>query len=182
MFITASENVISSNQYDMVNQWLDINTNMQCICEHARLLDKLLYLQLQQSLWTEYFDVGTSEDGVWASEVHEKINRQVENKSSSSTIMNPLSFVIHYRMNIEQELQKADNELHKHLNHFKRIIGQKSQVRCVDLSIVLKAFVRRGQHKLNAEFECKKRSLHFDWEDHRLTKAFFDFKPTREQV
>jgi hypothetical protein len=85
-------------------------------------------------------------------------------------------------MNIEQQLQKIDNELNKHLHRFKRIIGQRLQVRCVDVSIILKAFVRRGQHKLNVEFECKKRLLYFDLEDHRLTKAFFDLKPTSQQV
>jgi hypothetical protein len=50
MFISASQHVISTDRHDMINQWLDISTNMQYIREHARLLDKLLYLQLQQSL------------------------------------------------------------------------------------------------------------------------------------
>ena len=72
MFISASEHVISADRHDMINRWLDISTNMQYIREHARLLDKLLYLQLQQSLWTDYFQIGSIEN-VWASEIQEKM-------------------------------------------------------------------------------------------------------------
>jgi hypothetical protein len=73
---------------------------MQYIRTQALLLDKLLYLQLQQSLWTHYFNVGTAgEDvggsgGVWALEVQDNISRQSIN---NSTVMSPLSFVIYYR-------------------------------------------------------------------------------------
>jgi hypothetical protein len=180
MFIAASEHVLlPSVSSDMVDQWLDISSNMKYIREQAHLLDKLLYLQLQQSLWTEYFHIGTLEDGVWASEVQEKISRQVTNKSTS---ISSLSFVAHYRVNIEEQLQATENDLNNHLNRFNCVIGRKSQVQCIDLSVILKAFIRKGQHKLNAEFECKKRLLHFDYQDHRLTKAFFDLKPTKKQV
>ncbi len=52
----------------------------------------------------------------------------------------------------------------------------------MDLSTILKAFVRKGQHKLHAEFQCKRRLLDFDCQDSRLTKAFFDLKPTKKPV
>ena len=179
MFIAASEHVISTNQFNMVSRWLDTATNMQYIRKHTGLVDKLLYLQLQQSLWTVYFDIGTAEDGVWSSEVQEKMSRLVMNDSTST---NPLSFVTHYRMNIDDQIKKTEKEINEHLNHFDCVIGQSSPVQSVDLSVILKAFVRKGQHKLNAEFECKKRLLHFDCQDHRLTKAFFQLKPTKQQV
>ena len=68
------------------------------------------------------------------------------------------------------------------MNRFRSVTGQKSQVQSIDLSTILKAFVRRGQHKLSAEFQCKKRLLDFDCQDARLTKAFFNLKPTKKQV
>ena len=179
MFIAASEHVISTNQFNMVSRWLDTATNMQYIRKHTGSVDKLLYLQLQQSLWTVYFDIGTAEDGVWSSEVQEKMSRLVMNDSTST---NPLSFVTHYRMNIDDQIKKTEKEINEHLNHFDCVIGQSSPVQSVDLSVILKAYVRKGQHKLNAEFECKKRLLHFDCQDHRLTKAFFQLKPTKQQV
>jgi len=102
---------------------------------------------------------------------------------SSSRSSTPLSFVTQYRKNIDEQIQNTENELNKHLNSFKCVIGHKSsQVQIFDLSTMLKAFVRKGQHKLNAEFQCKKRLLQFDCQDHQLTKAFFDLKPTKQQV
>jgi hypothetical protein len=181
MFISASEHVISTDRHEMINQWLDINTNMQYIREHARLIDKLLYLQLQQSLWADYFQIGSTEN-VWASEIQHKIDCQRMNNSDLVMNNSPLSFVINYRKNIDEELQKTENDLNKHLARFQHVMGEKSQVQSIDLSIILKAFVRKGQHKLNAEFQCKKRLLNFDCHDYRLKKAFCDLKPTKIQV
>ncbi|CAF1500166.1 unnamed protein product [Adineta steineri] len=179
MFISASENLYAPLSYDMINQWLDNNSNMRHIRKYAHLLDKSLYLQLQQSLWTEYFNIGSLPDGIWASEIQDKINHQMTNKSVT---IDPLSFVTQYRAHIEEQLHATENELNKHRNLVKYVIGQKSQVQPIDLSGMLKAFIRRGQHKLNAEFECKKRLLHFDYQGHLLTKAFFDLKPTKKQI
>jgi hypothetical protein len=194
MFLAASQHIVStSDQSKIIRCWLNNSTNMQHIRAQALLLDKLLYLQLQQGLWTEYFNVGTTAEedggggGVWASEVQEKLlnHRQLIN---DSIVISPLSFVIYYRKYIDEQLQNTEKQLTEHTNSFKsnHLLQQsKSQVQTIDLSAVaaiLKALVRRGQHKLNAEFQCKKRLLHFDYEDHRLTKAFFDLKPTKKQV
>ena len=188
MFIDASENIIPMNQYSTINIWLDISKNMQYVREYARLLDKLLYLQLQQSLWADYFQIGITEN-VWASEIQEKVNRQVNNdstsiNSTSNSSNTVLSFVIHYRMNIDEELEKTENQLNEHLDCLKRVIDstKSSQVQNINLSAILKAFVRKGQHKLNAELQCKRRLLEFDCQDHQLTKAFFNLKPTKQQV
>ncbi|UJR07034.1 hypothetical protein I4U23_011322 [Adineta vaga] len=69
MFISASKSLHASVPYNMICRWLDNSSNMRHIREHARLLDKLLYLQLQQAIWTEYFNIGSLSDGVWASEI-----------------------------------------------------------------------------------------------------------------
>ena len=193
MFMDASEYVIPMNQHSRIHKWLEISKNMQYIREYARLLDKLLYLQLKQSLWTDYYNVGTSvseaNQGVWASEVQEKMTReqqQLKHASSNCSLsIDPLSFVTHYRMNIDKQLENIENELNEHLNCFQKMMHgkeERSQVQAMHLSVIMKAFVRKGHHKLNAEFERKKRLLHFDYQDHQLTKAFFDLKPTKKQV
>ncbi len=196
MIVAASEHLLTTDQNKIIRCWLNNNINMQYIRTYARLLDKLLYLQLKEALWTDYFNIGTavedddsSSGGVWASEVQEKISRQaVMNDSILNNNNNnddPLSFVINYRRYIDEQLQKTENELNEHLNRFKhRIDGDssKSQLQTIDFSAILKAFVRKGQHRLNAEFQSKKRLLHFDCLDHQLTKAFFDLKPTKQQV
>jgi hypothetical protein len=139
MFISASEHVICADRHDMINRWLDISTNMQYIREHARLLDKLLYLQLQQSLWTDYFQIGSVEN-VWASEIQEKMaaaaGRQRMNNSIAG-LNSPLFFVTNYRNNIDVQLQKTENDLNQHLNRFRSVMGQKSQVQSMDLSTIL---------------------------------------------
>lgn len=188
MFLAAAESIIShGDQSKIIRNWLENTANMQYLRAHACLLDKLLYLQLQKSLWTTYLNAGTATaaaaaegDGIWASEVQEKISRFY---SSNSTDMCPLSFVTDYCNQIDEQIQKTEAELSQHVNNLRNpTVHSNSQVQSIDFSAILKAFVRRGQHKLNAEFQCKKRLLQFDQQDHRLTKAFYDLKPTTEQV
>ncbi|CAF1501889.1 unnamed protein product [Adineta ricciae] len=135
--------------------------------------------ELQQSLWTEYFHVGSQPDGVWACEVEEKISRQRE---QGVIHIDPMAFVVLHRVHIEEQWNTIQNDLNAHLSHVHYVIGQQSQGQSIDLAVVLKAFIRRGQHKLNADFECKKRLLRFEYQDHLLTKAFFDLKPTKKEI
>ena len=190
MFLGAAESIITnSDRSKIIRNWLENTANMQYIRAHASLLDKLLYLQLQKSLWATYLNVGTTTaaaaeeeegDAIWASEVQEKISRFY---SSNSTDICPLSFVTDYCNHIDEQIQKIETELSQHVNHLRNpVLHSNSQVQSIDFSAILKALVRRGQHKLNAEFQCKKRLLQFDQQDHRLTKAFYDLKPTTLQV
>lgn len=171
MFIAASQHVLTSEQNELARCWLNNSANMQHTREQARLLDRLLFLQLQQPLWADYLRVGET-DQVWASEVQEKMRQRVQ--INGAVVASPLSFVTEYRQHIDEQLQRIENELNEHSNRFQRLD--------VDFSSVLKAFVRRGQHRLNAEFQSKKQLLVFDCQDRRLIKAFIDLKPTKEQV
>ena len=171
MFISASQHVLTSEQNEVARCWLNNSANMQHTREQARLLDRLLFLQLQQSLWADYLRVGETDD-VWASEVQQKMRQQVQ--MNGTVVASPLSFVTDYRQHIDEQLQRTENELNQHSNRFQQL--------GVDFSSVLNAFVRRGQHRLNAEFQSKKQLLVFDCQGHRLTKAFIDLKPTKEQV
>jgi hypothetical protein len=97
--------------------------------------------------------------------------------------ISPLSFAIYYRRYIDEKLRKTENELNEHMNGFRKLLHSNSQVQNIDFSAILTDFVRRESHKSNAEFQSKKRLLHFDYQDHhRLTRAFFDLKPTKQQV
>ena len=157
MFIAAASEHVPSD----IGQWLNVSTNLQQTREQARLLDRLLYLRQQQSLWTDYFRVGSTE-GVWASEVQDKMTGQ-----SKSALL----FVTDYRHGIVEQLERTQRDLDEH------------QCRTnAGVSNMLQAFIRKGQHRLTAEFQCKKRLLAFDCQDHRLTKAFFELAPTKQQV
>jgi hypothetical protein len=125
MFISALQHVISTDRHDMINQWLDISTNMQYIREHARLLDKLLYLQLQQSLWTDYFQIVTTKN-VWALEIQKKMKHEQTNGSIIEMMNDPLSFVTNCRKNIDQQLQKIENDLNQHLTRFQTVTGKRN--------------------------------------------------------
>lgn len=186
MFLAAAETIIThSGQSKIIRNWLEKSVNMQYIRAHACLLDKLLYLQSQKSLWTTYLNAGTATtvegDTVWASEVQEKISRLYSSNLEGDIC--PLSFVTDYCKQIDEQIQKTETELSQHVDQLQNpVLQPNSQVQTVDFSAILKALVRRGQHKLNAEFQCKKRLLQFDQQDHRLTKAFYDLQPTRQQV
>ena len=183
MFLQASEHVIRVDRIETLRQCLSIKTNVASIRRHACLLDKLLYSQLQQSLWAEYFHIGSTED-VWASEVQDKIKRHMIYNVQPHTRKekDPLSFVIDYRKMIDDELQKIENQLNDHVQRSKSIFNNGSQENAIDFSALVKAFVRRGQHRLEAEMKSKRRLLEFDCEAHRLTKVFFDLQPTEQQV
>jgi hypothetical protein len=80
-------------------------------------------------------DTGGS-NGVWALEVQEKISRQFIN---DSTVMIPLSFVIYYRKYIDEQLQKAENELNQHTNSFEHLLHSRSLIQTIDISAILRA-------------------------------------------
>ena len=128
----------------------------------------------------EYCHIGSTE-GVWASEVQDKIKREIidcvqQQQKQLTNKKDPLLFVI------DDELQKIENQLNDHLQRSKSIFNYGSQEHRVDFSAIIKAFVRRGQHRLEAEIKAKRRLLEFDCEAHRLTEAFFDLQPTEQQV
>ena len=50
------------------------------------------------------------------------------------------------------------------------------------LSSIVHTFVQEHQEQLRSEMEYKKRMLILDATDHRLVRAFFAFKPKKEQV
>ena len=81
------------------------------------------------------------------------------------------------RKTIVEELKEAENELNKH--------KQLAVVRAIDinrLSTVVPAFVRKGQYKLSEDFQRRKLLLQFDANDYRMVQAFYDLKPTEDQV
>ena len=161
MVLAASEQVLGSDGMNSMNKWLNVSTNMHYTREQARRLDRLMYLQQQQSLWADYFHVGSTED-VWASEVQDKMSGQTKNA---------LLFVTDYQQGIIEQLARTQTDVDDH-----------PSLTNADVSSILQAFVRKGQHRLTAEFQCKKRLLAFDRHDHRLTKAFFELAPTKQQV
>jgi hypothetical protein len=161
MFLAASEHVLSSDGMKSMHQWLNVSTNMQSAREQARLLDRLLYLKQQQSLWADYFHVGSQYD-VWASEVQDKMSGQTKSA---------LQFVADYRQGIREQLERTQSDLD----------DRQCQTHA-DVTNILTAFIRKGQQRLTAEFQCKKRLLNLDCQDHRLTKAFFGLTPTKQQV
>ncbi|CAF3918662.1 unnamed protein product [Adineta steineri] len=67
------------------------------------------------------------------------------------------------------------------LNQHKQIeLGQSIDLH--KLSTIILAFVRKGQHKLVADFQYKKSLLQFDTNDYHLVKTFYDLKPSEDQI
>ncbi|CAF1403704.1 unnamed protein product [Adineta steineri] len=67
------------------------------------------------------------------------------------------------------------------LNQYKQIeLGQSIDLQ--RLSTIILAFVRKGQHKLSADYQYKKLSLQFDTNDYHLVQAFYDLKPSNDQI
>lgn len=80
--------------------------------------------------------------------------------------------ILKKQQNINERLQQIEYQLNEH----------KQQHTVDNLSIVIPAFVRRGQHKLLADFERKKLLLQYDANDHCLLNAFDNLQPSTDQV
>ena len=114
------------------------------------------------------------DDGIWsmavpASIVNENNLHRVKFVSKAN--------VQKHQQQLSEDLKQAEDRLET----YKRT-GMDRGMDLSQLLTIIPAFVRRGQHKLAADFERKKLLLRWDAEDYRSIKAFHDLRPTEEQI
>ena len=88
------------------------------------------------------------------------------------------------RANVEKRRERVVDEL----KEIERRMGQHKQAAIdqgIDISkllTVIPAFVRKGQHKLVADFEHKKVLLQLDANDYRTIQSFYNLNPPGDQI
>ena len=163
--LTGTENFV---------QLLDTPEKLQFVRTYAHLLNNVFYLQLEQDFW-EYYDKILTTEGILSLPFDKEMAKT--NNLHRIKFTTKIQLEKHHKI-ILSRLQKADNDLNKH----KQQQPFDTSIDTQGLSTIIPAFVRRGQHKLSAEFERKKLILKFDLNDYCLVKAFYNLKPTENQV
>jgi hypothetical protein len=153
---------------------LDTAEKLQYARSYAQLINDLFYLRLKEDFWKNYYEVMTN-SGIWSMNMSKSIIQ--ENN------LHRIQFVTQENVQkrqqtIIEELKQAEDRLTK----YKQLAHANQSIDINKLSTVVPAFVRKGQRKLSADFERKKLLLQFDVNDYRLVQAFYNLKPSQDQI
>ena len=154
-------------------QWLDTPEKLQYTRQYAQWVNDLFYLRLKQDFWEHYYHIAMT-NGLWS--------LNISNQFAKENSLRRMKFITQSNVNqrrqtVSEELKEAEKKLNTH-----KQLASNATVDMHRLSMVIPAFVRRGQRKLVADFERRKLLLQLDANDYYLVQAFYDLKPTEEQV
>ncbi|CAF1495644.1 unnamed protein product, partial [Adineta steineri] len=158
---------------DYICPLFDTREKLQYARVYAQLLNDLFYLRLKQDFWNDYYNILVT-TGVWSMKLSKQFIK--ENRLDYVQFVTQKN-VEKYQQTTVEQLKQAEIKLNQH----KQIeFGQSIDLQ--KLSTIILAFVRKGQHKLSVDFRCKKSLLRFDTNDYRLVQAFYDLKPSTDQI
>jgi len=141
--------------------------------EYAQLVNDLFYLRLKQDFWKDYYKILVDTE-IWSMKLSKQYIK--DNKLGQVQFVTQKN-VEKYRQTTMEQLKQAEIKL----NQYKQIeFGQSIDLQ--KLSTIIHAFVRKGQHKLSADFQYKKLLLQYDTKDYYFVQAFYDLKPSTDQV
>ncbi|CAF4787036.1 unnamed protein product, partial [Rotaria sp. Silwood2] len=150
------------------------------IRQYTCLIHRLFYVQLQESQWKYYYDIGMQEN-IWSGRVSKKWAAM---NSMNYTYGRSKNLIEQRLKTIQRQLQQASQALQN--------FGQQPLPQCISemnppldftkLNAIVTAVVRKGQHKLKQQFEHNKKMLMLDSTDHRLVQEVYDLKPSQQQI
>ncbi|CAF2793051.1 unnamed protein product [Rotaria sp. Silwood2] len=167
------------NAKDIVKR-LNSKEKINYIRQYTCLIHRLLYVQLQESQWKYYYDIGVQEN-IWTGRVSKKWAAM---NSMNYTYGRSKHLILQRLKKIQQQLQQSSEALQN--------FGNQPLPRCLSdmnppldftkMSAMVTALVRKGQHKLTQQFEHNKKMLILESTDHRLVKNVHDLKPNKQQI
>ena len=152
---------------EAIVQFLDSPEKLQYARHYAQLVNDICFLKLKQNYYEQYYRV-VHDAGVWSSALSKEVIKKHH--------LHRIEFITaenmeRRRQTITESLERAEEALEQH-----------KQPTMPNLSPVILAFVRKGQQKLSAEFKRKILLVQWDANDIRLVQAFYELKPTADQV
>ena len=152
---------------EAVVQSLDTPDKLHYARVYAQLVNDICFLQLKQDYYEQYYRV-VHEAGMGSSTLSKEVIKQSH--------LHRIEFITEGNMERRRQstieaLKRAEETLEKH-----------KQSTMPNLSPLILAFVRKGQHKLSAEFKRKLLLLQYDVNNVQLVKAFYESQPTEDQV
>ncbi|CAF2854472.1 unnamed protein product [Rotaria sp. Silwood2] len=167
------------NAKDIVKR-LNSKEKINYIRQYTCLIHRLFYVQLQESQWKYYYDIGMQEN-IWSGRVSKKWAAM---NSMNYTYGRSKTLILQRLKTIQRQLQQASQALQN--------FGNQPLPACISdmnppldftkLNGIVTAVVRKGQHKLTQQFEHNKKMLMLDSTDHRLVQEVYDLKPSQQQI
>ncbi|CAF4240259.1 unnamed protein product [Rotaria sp. Silwood2] len=159
---------------------LNSKDKINYIRQYTCLIHRLFYVQLQESQWKYYYDIGMQEN-IWSGRVSKKWAAM---NSMNYTYGRSKTLILQRLKTIQRQLQQASQALQN--------FGNQPLPACISdmnppldftkLNGIVTAVVRKGQHKLTQQFEHNKKMLMLDSTDHRLVQEVYDLKPSQQQI
>lgn len=148
---------------------LDTPEKLQCIRTYTHLIQNVFYLKMKLEFWKEYYTI--------------VIRLETDSKKMSKQILKTynldrIQFIRSKNvLKRQQTLNEQLNQIEHELNEYKQ-----QAVNMNRLSNIIPAFVRQKQRQLSVNFKRKISLLEFNVSDFCSLQAFYDLKPTEDQV
>ncbi|CAF2806253.1 unnamed protein product [Rotaria sp. Silwood2] len=167
------------NAKDIVKR-LNSKEKINYIRQYTCLIHRLFYVQLQESQWKYYYDIGTQQN-IWSGRVSKKWAAM---NSMNYTYGRTKTLIEQRLKTIQRQLQQASQALQNFGNQPlpQSISDMNPPLDFTKLNAIVTALVRKGQHKLTQQFEHNKKMLTFDSTDHRLVQEVYNLKPSQQQI
>ncbi|CAF4979880.1 unnamed protein product [Rotaria sp. Silwood1] len=159
---------------------LNSKEKINYIRQYTCLIHRLFYVQLQESQWKYYYDIGIQQN-IWTGRVSKKWAAM---NSMNYTYGRSKTLILQRLKSIQRQLQQASQALQN--------FGDQPLPQCLSemnppldftkLNAIITAVVRKGQHKLKQQFEHNKKMLMLDSTDHHLVQEVYDLKPSQQQL
>ncbi|CAF5031171.1 unnamed protein product [Rotaria sp. Silwood1] len=174
MLISSLEGV------DKIVKRLNTSEKINYIRQYACLIHRLFYVQLRESQWKYYYDIGMQEN-IWFSLVSKKwaaMNSMHHTYGRSKTL------IVQSLTTLQRQLQEASQALQEFGNPpLPQCLSEmKPSLDFTTMSAMVTVVVGQGEHKLKHQFEYNKKMLKLDSTDHRLVQYVYDLKPNKQQI
>lgn len=173
--------ILSKAASDKLNiaECLNTKEKVELVRQLSEATSQLYYVELQQQLWQEYYNVGIK-DNVWGMKISK---RKAKWLATSRGFGYPRHTVEQRRITIAKQIKHAiDNQemyatqLRNDVEHWKPPIDATALIETIC------ELVKNEQRQLRQEFDFKKNLLFMNLNDHHLINEFFDLQPTDDEV
>lgn len=160
-------------------QCLNTAEKLQFIRRITGLIDQIQYFDLQRHLWNDYYKLGMKE-GEWAPRVSKSFAQQHQ---ICRTYGYPRRIIEKRQKTVQHQLERTIHELHLCQEELEQHSKQwEPSFDPNHLSQAMIDCVKKGQRRLQEEFEHRRKNLEFDAKEHQLIRTFYQCEPNAEQV
>ena len=169
---------VSADNLNMA-QCLNTKEKLQLVRQLTEATSHFYYVELQQQLWQEYFNIGMKEN-VWGRKMSKS---QAKQHATCRSFDFPKHIVEQRQATLTKQLQKATSERTKYAIELQNASEHWQPPIHADLLLEsINTLVKNAQQRLRQAFDFRKAMLVMNSNDHRLITEFYNLQPTDDQV